>query len=833
MPANPAPIAMTARSPKLTAHPNSAGDFVLLLDEQLRIDYASPGCARLAGRSSDWLRGRKLWELPRCGGVWGHWAELAQSAQDQGGVSRGEHRSESGDQRFDSVASWVPESETGGQIVLISQDVTQRRAAEAERVRNEERFDRALTASALGLWDWDVTSGRIYFDPRCLDVLGQPDNFRGHLDELLAITHPDDADRARQTISDHLGGASPYYELEWRARTQDGNYRWVCSTGQVTMRSEDGIAQRVTGTVRDIHEQKQTAEHLQSANQQIHLLLQATDEGMMGLTAEGICTFVNPSALEMLDLSEADLLGKRLYDVIQHSNADGHRFVWAKSPVHRCLRDGVPHRAGDETFHTGEHRQVPVDYSIAPLVTNGKSNGAVLAFRDVSDRRSLARKLQFQAIHDPLTGLVNRRGFDERLREMLVGAKRWKREHALLYMDLDHFKVVNDACGHSAGDELLRSVAGLLRKHVRARDTVARLGSDEFAVLLEDCPMPTATRIAYAIRDEIRDYRFEWEMRRFSVGVSIGATHLGADSEDTASVISAADTCCHLAKEQGQNHVHVSLPDDMAVAQRRGEIRWIAKIKQALEENRFRLFFQSIVSADEPDLRATSHEVLLRLFDEDGQMVSPAEFIPAAERYQLMPSIDRWVVVNLLRDLGERLKREPQLRNHRFGVNLSGETLRDTELLDITRKALAEHDVPPDMIYFEVTETSAIANLGAALEFMRGVKALGCKLALDDFGSGMSSFSYLKTLPVDYLKIDGSFVRDVLSNPVDREIVEAINAVARRMGISTIAEFVETREICDCLKQMGVQFAQGFAFAKPTPLNLFDSGANDALPISA
>lgn len=833
MPANSAQTLMTARSEAPIASADRAADYVLVLNEQLQIDYASPACGQLAGRSVDWLRGRKLWELPRCGGIWAHWAELAQGAQEQGGVARQETVSEIGNQRFETVASWVPDDAVTGRVVLISQDVTRQRAAEDELVTKEARFDRALSASALGLWDWDVGSGRIYFDPRCLDVLGQPDSFRGHLEDLLAITHPDDVERAQQTIAEHLSGQSPYYELDWRARSQDGSYRWVCSTGQVTTRDDDGSALRVTGTIRDIDEQKLTAENLLSANQQIHLLLQATDEGMVGLTADGVCTFANPSALEMLALKEPDLLGKRLYDVLEHSDAEGHRYVWNNSPVQRCLRDGVPHRAGDETFHLGEQRQVPVDYSIAPLVNDGKTNGAVLAFRDVSDRRSLARKLQFQAIHDPLTGLINRRGFDERLREMLVSAKRWNRGHALLYLDLDHFKVVNDACGHSAGDELLRSVAGLLRKHVRARDTVARLGSDEFAVLLEDCPMSTATRIAYAIRDEIRDYRFEWEMRRFSVGVSIGATHLGAEADDPASVISAADTSCHLAKEQGQNHVHVSLADDVAVVQRRGEIRWIARIKQALEENRFRLFFQSIVAADEPDLRATSHEVLLRLFDEDGQMVSPAEFIPAAERYQLMPSIDRWVVLNLLRDLGERLKREPQLRHHRFGVNLSGETLRDTELLDITRKALAEHDVPADMIYFEVTETSAIANLGAALEFMRGVKALGCKLALDDFGSGMSSFSYLKTLPVDYLKIDGSFVRDVLSNPVDREIVEAINAVARRMGISTIAEFVETREICDCLKQMGVQFAQGFAFAKPTPLTLFDSGANDPLPITA
>lgn len=810
-------------------------DLVMILDAELSVQHLTETCAKLAQRGAGELIGKPLEGLSFPLELRRVWRNLASTAQQQRSVCRQRHQCTDGVQ-YDIVAAWVPQQQDQGQIVIITQDISLQLSAQEDLQRSEQRLDRALTASALGLWDWDIDSGKIYFDPRCLDVLGQDAaQFRGHLDALNAIIHPDDTGRAQATIEDHLLGNSPYYELEWRARTQDGSYRWVCSTGQVTARNREGEPLRVTGTVRDIDDQKLVAQQLTEANQQIHLLLQATDEGMIGLTTEGVCTFINPAALEMLSLKEPDVLGRRLGDVIDHADADCRKIPWANSPILRCLRDGTPHRAGDETFQLSDHRQLAVDYSIAPLVQGEETLGAVLAFRDVNDRRSMARKLQFQAFHDPLTGLVNRRGMEERLKELLVSAKRWNREHALLYMDLDHFKVVNDSCGHAAGDELLRSVSGLLRKHVRARDTVIRLGSDEFAVLLEDCPMETASRIAHAMRDEIRDYRFEWEMRRFSVGVSVGVTHIGADVEDHASVISAADTSCHLAKEQGQNHVQVCFPDDIAIVQRRGEIRWIAKIKQALEEDRFRLFYQSIVSADEPDLRATSHEVLLRLFDENGQIVSPAEFIPAAERYQLMPTIDRWVVEHLLHDLGERLKTEPNLRKHRFGVNLSGETLRDTELLEVTRRALAKHEVPADMIYFEVTETSAIANLGAALEFMRGVKALGCKLALDDFGSGMSSFSYLKTLPVDYLKIDGSFVRDVLSNPVDREIVEAINAVARRMGISTIAEFVETREICDCLKQMGVQFAQGFAFAKPTPLTQFDSSANDddAVAVSA
>jgi diguanylate cyclase (GGDEF)-like protein len=435
------------------------------------------------------------------------------------------------------------------------------------------------------------------------------------------------------------------------------------------------------------------------------------------------------------------------------------------------------------------------------------------------ERRRLARRLRHQAMHDPLTGLANRRGFGHALGALLHSARTAGRRHALCYLDLDHFKVINDSCGHAAGDELLRRLPALLAPHVRGGDTLARLGGDEFAVLLQDCALEQAARAAGALRDAIRDFRFAWQYRSFAVGASIGVVEINAASQGAVSVLGAADAACYVAKDQGPNHVHVSWPHDLAIARRRGELRWVARLKTAIEESRFRLHFMSIAPLAGGPL--SHHELLLRLADARGQLVLPGAFLPAAERYQLMPLIDRWVIARAAARLGAAVTREPALARHRFGINLSGESLRDPQLLAFVRDTLARHALPPAMLYFELTETAAVANLGAAAALMGGLRALGCQLALDDFGSGMSSFSYLKQLPVDFLKIDGSFIRDVVSNPVDQAIVRAVHAVGRQMSLPIVAEYVENEAIRDWLAALGIEFGQGYAFGRPAPLEEF------------
>ena len=438
-----------------------------------------------------------------------------------------------------------------------------------------------------------------------------------------------------------------------------------------------------------------------------------------------------------------------------------------------------------------------------------------------------------QALHDPLTGLINRRGFEARLSELLQSAKQRKAQHALCYLDLDHFKVVNDTCGHAAGDELLRQLPKVMHAHVRSRDVLARLGGDEFAILLEDCPLETAAEIAGKIRDSVRDYRFNWQFRSFRVGVSVGVTSITAESGGLVSVLGAADTACYVAKDHGPNNIHVSYPHDLAIIRRRGEMRWVARLKHALEENEFCFYCQPIVPADAGSEAYTSHELLLRLRSNKGEVIGPAAFLPAAERYQLMPTIDAWVVRNAMAFLGERRRRFPALDAHSFGINLSGDSIRDATLYDTIERAMREHDVPPRMVYFEITETAAIANIGAALDLMRRLKKLGCRMALDDFGSGMSSFSYLKNLPVDYLKIDGSFIRDILENPVDQSIVEAVNTVAQRMGLKTVAEFVENDAVRQCVRDIGVDYVQGYGIGGAVPLEslpVFDENTAEPMP---
>ncbi|MHB8550234.1 MAG: EAL domain-containing protein, partial [Acidiferrobacterales bacterium] len=454
----------------------------------------------------------------------------------------------------------------------------------------------------------------------------------------------------------------------------------------------------------------------------------------------------------------------------------------------------------------------------------GRAIGSILVFHDVTQAHLLAQQLAWQATHDPLTGLANRREFERGLSHLLESAKTLSNSHALLYIDLDQFKVVNDTCGHVAGDELLRQLSTILSQRLRDTDVLARLGGDEFGVLLDSCPAEHARRIASSLLDAVRDFRFVWEDKAFEVGLSIGLVVIDAERRDATAILSAADEACYTAKENGRNRVHVYHSGDRDLAQRRGEMRWIARIGSALEEKRFRLYYQTIapLSGNSAD---AYYEILLRMLDEEGNIVLPMAFIPAAERYHIMPSIDRWVIRNLFNTQG------PFLRDHvsqngttvrpLCAINLSGTSIGDDAFRDFVRDQIAIHRIPPAAICFEITETAAITNLNKASQFMRELKELGCRFSLDDFGTGMSSFSYLKHLPVDFLKIDGSFVSDMADDPVDFALVEAINRIGHVLGIHTVAESAENETILAKLQNLGVDYAQGNAIHAPELLVKF------------
>jgi diguanylate cyclase (GGDEF)-like protein len=426
-------------------------------------------------------------------------------------------------------------------------------------------------------------------------------------------------------------------------------------------------------------------------------------------------------------------------------------------------------------------------------------------------------RLIYQASHDALTGLINRREFEQRLERTLQSAQQQGREHVLCYMDLDQFKVINDTCGHAAGDELLRQLALLLKGKLRERDTLARLGGDEFALLLENCSIPDALQVADAFRAEVQRYRFKWEDRIFSVGMSVGVVAISRDSGTSASLLSAADAACYVAKGRGRNQIHLYESRDHDLARHRGEMQWVTRIQRALEEHRLSLSWQEIRRADGAAESCRHVELLLRMLDDDGSEILPMAFIPAAERYSIMPALDTWVIEETLRACKHYLVARREM-HCLFAVNLSGASLKDPEFRGMLLACLRDNpDLGPHLC-FEITETAAIGNLSVVNDFIDAMRGFGCSFALDDFGSGLSSFTYLKNLKVDYLKIDGAFVRDITSNAIDRSMVEAIHRIGHQMGLKTVAEYVESEQTRALLQEIGVDYVQGNGVHPPEPL---------------
>jgi diguanylate cyclase (GGDEF)-like protein/PAS domain S-box-containing protein len=563
---------------------------------------------------------------------------------------------------------------------------------------------------------------------------------------------------------------------------------------------------------KEIIERKHAEDRLVDEKERIEVTLASIGDAVITTDVYGRVEYLNRRAAQLTGWTPVEVSGRHLHQVLNIVDEGSREPI--EDPVGHCLRArSIVVRASNTLLVCRGGQELSIDYSAAPIHDHGGAMiGAVLIFRDISEARRAERQLSYHASHDALTGLVNRREFERRL-ERILGTVAEDERHGVIYLDLDQFKVVNDTCGHVAGDELLRQVGTLLAPQVRKRDTLARLGGDEFGVLLEHCDHEKALQIAHLMRDVLQDFRFVWEGRAFTIGASIGLVPISPGTHTLASVFRAADDACYAAKEQGRNRVHLYQPDDHDLARRHGEMQWIPHIQQALTENRFVLYYQPIVPLD-PGGRSHS-EVLLRLLDTNGDLIPPSVFIPAAERYQQMQAIDRWVVRTVFVAL-----RDPEIVLPAAGVaiNLSGQSLGDQQFLEFVEQQLELGAVPVDRICFEITETAAIGNLSHAIRFFSALRARGCRFALDDFGSGLSSFAYLKTLPVDFLKIDGSFVKDMVKDPIDHAMVEAIHRIGHVMGIETIAESVEDQQILAQLKEIGVNYAQGYEVGRPAPL---------------
>ena len=544
--------------------------------------------------------------------------------------------------------------------------------------------------------------------------------------------------------------------------------------------------------------------------------LHSIGDAVITTNKHGIIEYANPTAEKLLGHSLPTIQGKYIERVLNLVSSKTHQPV--ANPVVYCITNGtMSYKEEDIVLIRTDGQEIDIEETAAPIHDqNGNTIGTVLVFHDVSSTRKMARQLFYQASHDSLTGLYNRHEFESRLLTAMINNKSKGTQHALCYMDLDQFKVVNDSCGHIAGDQLLRQVSGVLRELIRETDILARLGGDEFGVLLNNCDIKTARIIAEKFRSALSGYRFLWDDHVYEIGVSIGVVALSAEKTGgtISDVLTAADIACYAAKDAGRNCIHLFEPGDDELEKRHGESRWVSRLYKALDEDRFEIYYQDIIPAD-PQKDILHREFLLRLLDENGKLVPPMSFIPAAERYNLMTNIDKWVVQHGL----TQFKRHMDAGiNYICSINISGQSLAQIEFLRYVIDIIDKTEVDPTKICFEITETMAIANISHASKFINTLKGMGCLFSLDDFGSGLSSFAYLKNLNVDYLKIDGCFVRNMLEDEIDHAMVKSITEVGHVMNLKTIAEFVETEAIMDELKKIGVDYGQGFGLCKPTPL---------------
>jgi len=554
--------------------------------------------------------------------------------------------------------------------------------------------------------------------------------------------------------------------------------------------------------------QKELSEEKVRAEVTLHSIM----DGVITTDSDNIIQYLNPVAERLMGLSLNQAREISVSQALRLIHEDTGQPI--ASPTEACLKTRQVEVLRNHSAMVRNNGQIlPIEASAAPMRNDkGELIGSVMVFQDVSHERKLSRQLSYQASHDMLTGLLNRRMFEELLEDLLLNIEVEDRHHALCYLDLDQFKIVNDTCGHVAGDELLRQLADLLKTCIREGDVLARLGGDEFGLLLENCALEKATEVAEKIRQTVKDFRFAWQDRSFEIGVSIGLVGINAENMQLASVLSSADMACYAAKDMGRNRVHVYEPSDAMLAERHGQMHWAGRITKALQEHRMVLFMQPVEFIQDPGASTEHCEILLRMRDEQGVVIRPDSFIPAAERYNLMPAIDRWVVRQVFENMSVICCNS---KDKVVAVNLSGTSLVDEGLLEYIIDMAEKHHTNLNRICFEITETAAISNLAKAGQFMQALKARGCRFSLDDFGSGLSSFTYLKNLPVDYIKIDGSFVVDMINDPIDRAMVDAIVRVGHVMNVQVIAEWVENEETLSLLKEMGVDYVQGYHLGVP------------------
>ena len=557
---------------------------------------------------------------------------------------------------------------------------------------------------------------------------------------------------------------------------------------------------------------KKTEKQLFFEKELAQITLQSIGDGVITVNKHYLIQTVNPAAEDLLNVKDENIIGKnilRFYareDVINSSTMNS-----------RLEADLTKRSLFDFTLTKKDGSVFEIEHTVAPIIDQEKNIlGAVIVLRDVTEMRTMEKRLTYQASHDSLTNLINRREFEIRLYQNIHTAQSEKQTHSVCFLDLDKFKIINDTSGHAAGDEFLKQISKIIQGQLRSADVLARLGGDEFGVILNSCSITKAKTICTEIIQSIQDTRFSWGNNSFESGASIGIVPINELTTSLSDVMSSVDAACYEAKDKGRNRIQVFEPNDVEFVKHRIQTSWIQKIKDAIKNDCFELYFQEILAINPSYTTPRSIEILVRLRDE-GEIVSPDSFIPAAERYNMMPLIDEWVISHTFDFLNKH--QEKSDNDIRVAINLSGQSLSEDSILNLITDLLRKNkQLKKENICFEITETAAIANLSRATDFILQIKQMGCKFSLDDFGSGLSSFSYLKNMPVDNLKIDGVFIKDINSDPINKAFVESIHNIGKMMGIKTTAEYVENEEILNCIKSIGVDYAQGYHIAKPEPI---------------
>ncbi len=703
-------------------------------------------------------------------------------------------------------------------ILGAFQDITERVKQSREVDAARARFELATDSGKIGVWELDVCTNALKWDSWMYRLYGVESREQIETYEFWSsFLHHEDKESTEKLVATSIADMTQL-DTEFRIVWNDNSVHYIRATARITC-DEFGQPLKMIGANWDVTDLREATNKISMQRELLEVTLESIGDAVITTDAQGYTTWLNPIAQQLTGWSNKDAIGRQLGHIFHIVNEDTR--LRTENPVETCLNQGrIVGLANHTILISRDGEEYGIEDSAAPIRSSkGDILGAVLVFHDVTEQRRLSNEISYQATHDSLTDLVNRMEFETRLRRLLRQPVNEKQPHALLYIDLDQFKIVNDTCGHSVGDKALQQVSKLMQEVIRTRDTLARLGGDEFGVLLEHCSVEKAIRVAETICQQMDTFRFTHENHRFRIGASVGLVSIDERWTTTSALMQAADKSCYAAKEAGRNRVHIWSESDLAMRTRQGEMQWTTRIESALDEKRFELYAQRLITSD-CNKSGIHAEVLVRLRDTDGAIILPGAFFPAAERFHLATRIDRWVLRNAIDWLVTRPK-NLQDDIDMLCINLSGQSVGDRAFHSFANEILNEIDEHVcSKICLEITETAAITNLTDASLFIEQVSSLGVLVALDDFGAGASSFDYLKKLSVDILKIDGQFIRDLMDDPLDEAAVRCFVEVANIVGLKTVAEFVGTQEVFDRVKALGIDFSQGFLLHEPEPIDL-------------